>query len=97
LVLRADRPGASRDSEGRLHLSIVNLDPNRAAEVTTTVGRSTIKTVTGEALTATAMNAMNTFDNANVVKQGRFSGYKLQGAQLSLSIPAKSIVVLELQ
>ena len=86
---------ASRDAEGQLHLSIVNLDPTRAAEISTT--GATIKSVTGEVLTAPAINAMNTFDQRDVVKPAPFSGYKLQGSQLSLSIPAKSVVVLELK
>ena len=28
---------ASRDEQARVHLSVVNLDPNRAAEITTTI------------------------------------------------------------
>jgi alpha-N-arabinofuranosidase len=88
---------ASRDAEGRLHLSIVNLDPNRAAAITTTLAGATIKTVAGEVLTAPAINAMNTFDQREVVKPAPFTGFKLQGSQLSLSIPAKSVVMLELK
>jgi alpha-L-arabinofuranosidase len=88
---------ASRDKDGSLHLSIVNLDPNRSAEISTTVSGSTIKSVTGEVLTASTMNAMNTFENPNAIKPTSFSGYKLQGSQLTLSIPAKSVVVLELR
>ena len=55
---------------------------------------SAIKSSTGEVLTAAAMNALNTFDSPNVVNPRRFGGYKLRGSQLSLSIPAKSIVPL---
>ena len=88
---------ASRDTEGRLHLSIVNLDPARAAEVTTTLAGAAVNIVTGEVLTAAAVNAMNTFERPDVVKPAPFSGYKLQGPQLTLSIPAKSVVVLELK
>jgi alpha-N-arabinofuranosidase len=91
---------ASRDKEGRLHLSIVNLDPNRSAEISATVAGvsgPTIKSVTGEVLTASRMNAMNTFENPNAIKPTSFSGFKLQGSQLTLSIPAKSVVVLELR
>ena len=88
---------ASRDKEGRLHLSIVNLDPNSSAEISTTFSGATIKSVTGEVLTASRMNAMNTFENPNTIKPTSFSGYKLQGSQLTLSIPAKSVVVLELR
>jgi alpha-N-arabinofuranosidase len=88
---------ASRDSEGRLHLSIVNLDPNRAAEINTTIWGGTIKSITGEILTAPAINSMNTFDHPDTVKPAAFSGYKLEGSQLNLRIPSKSVVVLELK
>jgi alpha-N-arabinofuranosidase len=88
---------ASRDKEGRLHLSIVNLDPNRPVDIATRVEGSTITSITGELLTAGVMNAMNTFDNPTTIKPGLFSGYKLKGSQLTLSIPAKSVVVLELR
>lgn len=88
---------ASRDDQARLHLSVVNLDPNRAAEITTTISGGAIRTTTGEILTASAMNSMNMFDRPNTVKPAPYSGYKLQGSQLSLKIPAKSVVVLELQ
>jgi len=88
---------ASRNSEGKIYVSIVNLDPNRASEVTTTIPGTAIKNVSGEVLTANAMNAMNTFDRPDAVKPAAFGGYKLQGTQLDLSIPPKSVVVLELR
>lgn len=88
---------ASRDAEGRMHLSVVNLDPNRAAEVTTTLGGRAVKSVAGEVLTAPAVNAMNTFDRPDAVRPAPFTGHKLQGSQLVLNIPAKSVVVLELR
>jgi len=88
---------ASRDKDGKLHLSIVNLDPNRSAEITTTVAGGAVRGVTGEVLTATAMNAMNTFDRPDAVWPAQFSGYKLDGSRLVLNIPAKAVVVLELR
>ncbi len=88
---------ASRDSAGNLHLSIVNLDPNRPAELSASVPGKTIRTITGEVLTAPAMNAMNTFEKPESVKPATFNGYKLQGSQLTLNIPAKSVVVLEMR
>jgi alpha-N-arabinofuranosidase len=88
---------ASRDDKGRLHLSIVNLDPNRAADITTTLAGLAAKSVSGEVLTAASMSALNTFDNPNAVKPARFDGYKIQGSQLTLSIPPKSVVMLALE
>lgn len=88
---------ASRDGNGRLHLSIVNLDPNRPAEISTTVTGATIKSVSGEVLTAPAMTGLNTFENPNAIKPAPFNGYRIQNSQLTLTIPSKSVVVLELQ
>ena len=88
---------ASRDAQGRLHLSIVNLDPTRKAEIVTDLWNGTFSTVKGEVLTAPAMNAMNTFESPNSVRPAPFNSYKLQGSQMTLDIPAKSVVVLELK
>jgi len=88
---------ASRDNEGKLHLSIVNLDPNRAADITATITGSKVSNITGEVITASTMNAMNAFDNPNVIRSTPFSGYRIQDAQVNLNIPSKSVVVLELQ
>jgi alpha-L-arabinofuranosidase len=88
---------ASCDSAGRVHLSVVNLDPNRSSEITVTISGGAIKSITGEMLTASSMNAMNTFEAANNVKPVPFNGYKLAGSQLTLNVPSKSVVVLELK
>ena len=88
---------ASRDSAGRLHLSVVNLDPNRAAGVSLRVAGATPRTVAGRVLTAPAVNAMNTFDRPDVVKPVEFRGAKAEGGALTLTLPAKSVVVVELK
>jgi alpha-L-arabinofuranosidase len=88
---------ASRDKQGRVHVSIVNLEPNRAADITASVAGLRITRVTGEVLTATTMNAMNSFDSSNAIKPMPFRDYKIQGPGVALSVPAKSVVVVELQ
>jgi alpha-N-arabinofuranosidase len=88
---------ASRDGEGKLHLSVVNLDPNRPAEITTSVAGSAIRTITGEVLTAPAMNAMNRVGLTAFGRSNVFTGYKVQDSQAILNIPPKSVVVLELR
>jgi alpha-N-arabinofuranosidase len=88
---------ASRDNAGTLHLSIVNLDPNRSAAITASIAGQQVRTSAGELLTAPAMNAMNTFDSPNVVKPVSLSGVNTGNSQLTLSVPAKSVVVLELK
>ena len=88
---------ASRDSAGRVHLSIVNLDPHRAAAIAVKPGLTQISNVSGEVLTAPLMNAMNTFDNPDTVMPRPFQAFTLDGSRLTLNVPAKSVVVLELR
>jgi len=88
---------ASRDSGGRIHLSIVNLEPNRSAEITTEIRGQQVQSVTGEVLTAAARNAMNTFENPAAVKPSVFVAYRMTGPELTLNVPAKSVLMMELK
>jgi alpha-N-arabinofuranosidase len=88
---------ASRDASGRLHLSIVNLDPNRPAQLLTKVAGAAISKISGRVLTAPAINTINTFDKPNAVKPAAFTAFRIDGQQVTLTLPAKSVVVLEIQ
>ena len=88
---------ASRDKEGKLHLSIVNLDPNRSSQVSLKVTGAAARNITGRVLTAPAMNAINTFAQPDAVKPVPFTAVNVQGEQITLSIPSKSVIVLEIQ
>jgi alpha-N-arabinofuranosidase len=87
---------ASRDKSGRIHLSLVNLDPHRTEQVTAQLAGATAKNVNGRVLTAPVMDAHNTFENPDAVKPAVFSTFTLKDEELSLTLPAKSVVVLEI-
>src|SRR5690606_3886824 len=53
---------ASRDAQGVLHVSLVNLDPSRSAELTLRLEGHAPKSVKGRVLTARAINAVNDFE-----------------------------------
>jgi alpha-N-arabinofuranosidase len=42
------------------------------------------------------MNAFNTFEKPEVVKPVQFKGFKMKDGILAVTMPAKSVVVLEL-
>jgi alpha-N-arabinofuranosidase len=88
---------ASKDASGAIHVSIVNLDPNRGAQVTMKVAGATPATVTGRLLTASAMDAINAFDKPAAVAPAPFTAFQVDGGQVRLILPSKSIVVLELK
>lgn len=87
---------ASRDAAGKIHLSLVNLHPRDGITVNATLTGVSGSAVTGRLLTGPAMNARNTFEAPDAVKPVPFTGAKLAGGQLTVALPARSVVVLEL-
>jgi alpha-N-arabinofuranosidase len=87
---------ASRDKSGKLHVSIVNLDPNRSASLSLKIIGTGVRSATGRILTGPAMNSMNTFDQPEAVKPVPFNGAVVSPDQIRISLPAKAVVVLEL-
>ena len=88
---------ASMDDEGRIHITLANTDPNAARSITTTLRGQDVASVSGRILTADQMSAHNTFEQPNTVQPASFDGAQLDGQTLSLEIPPKSVIVLELQ
>jgi alpha-N-arabinofuranosidase len=88
---------ASRDEQGRIHITLLNLDPNRGRTIQTEIRGQSTSTVTGRVLTADAMNAHNTFERPNAVQPAEFARARRSGNMLIVELPAKSVVVLELR
>lgn len=87
---------ASRDKNGRIHLSLTNADPAKSVTVACTLNGAAAKSVSGRVLTGPAINAHNTFAAPHTVEPAAFTGAKLDGGSLSVTLPAKSVVILEL-
>ncbi|MFB0517051.1 MAG: alpha-N-arabinofuranosidase [Candidatus Neomarinimicrobiota bacterium] len=94
-AITALQASASRDADGKIHISICNLDPRRPAELTCEIRGAKPKGVTGQVLTAPAINSHNTFDNPEAVKPTIFDAAVLNGNELVATLPARSVVVLE--
>jgi alpha-L-arabinofuranosidase len=87
---------ASKDANGKIHVTIANLDPNAEAPVTVDLGTVKAVVVNGEILTANEMNAFNDFGTQEKVKVQKFTQIKLKGSQLQVVMPSKSVVALEI-
>ncbi|HWA77723.1 MAG TPA: alpha-N-arabinofuranosidase [Polyangiaceae bacterium] len=83
---------ASRDDRGRTHVSLVNLDPNCPAVLRAT-GMSGV--ASGRVLTADTINAHNTFEHGDAVTPRDFSEFRAEANAVTLTLPARSLVVLE--
>ena len=88
---------ASKDRNGKIHLSISNIDTENARELTIRLNGAQTKGVTGEILTAAHINDYNSFDKPETVVPRPFKDARLRKGVLTLTMPAKSIVTLELQ
>jgi alpha-L-arabinofuranosidase len=95
--LSAVSVSASKDKAGLVHISLVNIDMNKAQEITINVRGIKSKSVTGRILTSEKVQDHNTFDNPNKIKPVEFNSAKLNGEELKITLPPVSVVVLELK
>jgi alpha-N-arabinofuranosidase len=74
-------------------VAFVNLDPDRAASVSTTIAGVRARGASGRILTAEEMDAHNTFDSPNDVKPAPFAASRERDA-LIVEIPPKTVIVV---
>jgi alpha-N-arabinofuranosidase len=88
---------AAKTASGSLAVALVNLNPNQPVAVSIAIPSVSLSQVNGTLLTAAAVDAHNTFENPDLVHAIAFNAATITGHSLSLSLPAKSIIVLNLQ
>ncbi|QVM83472.1 alpha-N-arabinofuranosidase [Novosphingobium decolorationis] len=96
-TLPAVSGSAVKGKDGKIHVGLSNADAKEANTVTIALDGVKAGKVSGRILTAGAINAHNTFENPEVVKPAAFNGARVKGGTLTVTLPAKSVVVLELQ
>jgi alpha-N-arabinofuranosidase len=95
--IQAVSASASKDKNGFVHISLVNVHGNKEQEVTVDLGSLSAKAVSGRILRSGNLQDHNSFDAADKVKPAAFNNAVLKGNSLTLKIPAFSVVVLELK
>lgn len=88
---------SSMDNEGKIHVSICNLNPSQDTGVDIDIRGITVRNISGKVLTAGEINAMNTFNDNNRVKVDSFKNAQLKSNHVVCKIPSKSVVVLEIE
>jgi alpha-N-arabinofuranosidase len=87
---------ASKDKDGIVHISLVNIDPAKDAELLIDLRGGDYTKVSGRILKSPELNSYNSFDQPDRVKPVIFNGAKVSKNILRLTMPAGSIVVLEI-
>ncbi|MBD3413537.1 MAG: alpha-N-arabinofuranosidase [Candidatus Aminicenantes bacterium] len=88
---------ASKNSQGHIHLSLCNLNPNDSVKIMCEIRGVQTQTVSGQILTSDEMTAHNTFQNPDAIRPQNFNGAALTNSTLKVMLPAKSVVMLEIK
>ena len=84
-------------NNGSINITLVNIDPGKGIALTIDIRGYAAKNVTGRILTSPEITDLNTFENPEKVKPAEFNNAKISKGILSVSLPAKSIILLEIK
>ncbi len=88
---------SSKSSDGKIHISIVNVHPNKSVDLSCEIRGQKFSSATGTILTAPELKTFNAFDSPNNVTPKEFKEAKVKDNKINLTIPAKSVIVLEVK
>ena len=88
---------ASRDASGRIHISLCHLHPAEPLTVRCEVRGRKVASIKGRVLTAPQIQAHNTFDRPNLVRPAPYRQARLVRQGVELEVPARAVLVLELE
>jgi alpha-N-arabinofuranosidase len=94
--INAVSASASVDSEGRFHVSLTNIDPSGEKQLDIDLGGTPVKTVSGKIISSEHIQDHNSFDRNDRVTLREFSGAAISPRGITLTLPAKSVVTLEI-
>ena len=86
---------ASKDKNGLVHISLVNVDSKKANTIEIDLKELGIKNVTGTVLTSPKLQDFNSFDNPTKIQPAVFKGFNVKSQKITVVIPAFSVVMLE--
>ena len=88
---------ASKDKEGKIHVSLCNIDPHKDKSVEIDLrGTGNLTHSSGEIITSPNENDYNDFGQPEKVNIQKFSSYSINNDILKINLPAKSVVTIEL-
>tara|TARA_B100001750_G_C15494202_1_gene593138 strand:- start:1689 stop:2150 length:462 start_codon:yes stop_codon:yes gene_type:complete len=93
--LPAVNASASKDAEGKVHISLVNIDSKKSNTVSVDVSALKLKDFTAEILSSKTLEDHNTFESPEKIQLEKFKKFKLKKGTLEVELPPFSVVVLE--
>jgi alpha-L-arabinofuranosidase len=98
MTLPSVSASASKDKEGKVHISLTNIDMNKDRTVQIELrGTESLTNSAGEIISGSRENDYNDFGQPEKVNIQKFSSYTMQNNILKVNLPAKSVVTIELK
>ena len=88
---------ASRDKNGAVHVSFVNIDPAQSVEISSNLTDVKGKLTSAGIITAPKTDSYNTFENPNQVVLKEYKNGSFKNGILKIRIPEKSVVTVEIK
>ncbi len=88
---------AAKTKDGSIVISLTNVSLDKAQEIEVNLNGTQAKSVSGQILTCNDIKDYNDFDHPNRIAPASFKDAKVKKGVLSVKIPAKSIVVLNVK
>ena len=88
---------AARKSDGSIILSLTNVSLDKAKQIEVSLDDTKVKSVSGRILTSKSVADYNDFEHPEKVKPVEFKDAKVKKGKLSVKVPAKSIIVLNIK
>lgn len=95
--LPAISASASRDQEGVIHISLVNIHAEKSQSIELDLKNAAFTNVTGEILKSARLQDHNTFNQPDLVTPATFDGFKKNKGMISVEMPPFSVVVLTIR
>lgn len=88
---------ASKDSTGKVHITLANVNPSVKTDVALQLAGYKFTAVEGRILTSGSFADVNSFEQPDKIKPVAFKGASVAGSTVNVQLPPLSVVVLELK
>ncbi|MFC4386341.1 alpha-N-arabinofuranosidase [Gracilibacillus marinus] len=88
---------ASKAKDGSILITLCNLDKGEASDLMLDLRGQDLSNVTARIITADELDAHNTFDKPDNVKPEEYNQFQISGSELTLQLPAKSVVSISVK
>lgn len=94
-TLPALSASASKDKNGLVHISLVNIDSKKENRIEIDIKELGIKNVSGSLLASSKLQDFNSFDKPTKIQPTNFKGFEIKRNTLIVTVPPFSVIILE--